>query len=146
MTRAPDYIFCDIVAGQLPASVVFEDARVLAFMDLAQTTEGHTLVVPRAHFDDMRDFDPTTGAAVMNAVAAVTARVTAAFEPEGLTIRHNIGEAGGQDVFHAHFHVYARYQGDGLHRPYQSAPSRPSRAELDRLATTIRMHLPDRPT
>lgn len=145
MTRQTACTFCDIVAGDLPASVVFEDDRVLAFMNLAQATEGHTLVIPKTHYDDIRDFDPATGTAVMDAVARVTRAVSEAFAPDGLTIRHNIGAAGGQDVFHAHFHVQARYTGDGLHRAYSSAPRHPPRAELDRLAATIREQLPGEP-
>jgi histidine triad (HIT) family protein len=145
MTRQPDCIFCDIVAGKLPASVVLEDDLVLAFMNLGQFNDGHVLVIPKAHLSDVREFDPGIGTAAMNAVTQVSRAVTEAFAPDGLTVRHNIGDAGGQDVFHAHIHVQARTDGDGLHRAYPSAPPHPARAELDRLAATIRNHLPDLP-
>jgi histidine triad (HIT) family protein len=145
VTRQPDCIFCDIVAGELRASIVLEDDLVLAFMNLGQFNDGHVLVIPKAHLRDVREFDPGVGAAVMNAVTQVSRAVTQAFAPDGLTVRHNIGDAGGQDVFHAHIHVQARNDGDGLHRAYPSAPPHPPRAELDRLASTIRDHLPDLP-
>lgn len=143
--RAPGCVFCDIVAGTESASVVLENDRVLAFLDLAQATEGHTLVIPKAHHADIREFDPATGAAVMAAVGEVARALTEAFNPDGLTIHHNIGEAGGQDVFHAHFHVHPRFVGDSLLLGYATAPPHPARAKLDRLAATIREHLPDHP-
>ena len=142
MNRSPDCVFCDIVAGHEPASVVFEDGEVLAFMNLVQFNPGHVLVIPKAHRADIRDFEPPLGAAVMTAVARIARAVAATFEPDGLTVQHNIGEAGGQDVFHAHLHIYTRYAGDGLHRTYPQSPPHPPRAELDRLAERIRSELP----
>lgn len=135
-------VFCDIVAGEEAASVVFEDDRVLAFMNRAQFNAGHVLVIPMPNRADARELEPMLGAAIMNAVSEVARAVTRAFQPDGLTVQHNIGAAGGQDVFHAHVHIYTRHPGDGLHRTYPQAPPRPPRAELDALAERIRTELP----
>ena len=141
MDRSANCVFCDIVRGHEPASVVYEDGQVLAFMSLVQFNAGHVLVIPKAHRADVRDFEPSLGTAVMTAVTRVARAVTATFEPDGLTVQHNVGEAGGQDVFHAHVHIYTRYAGDGLHRTYPQSPPHPPRAELDRLAERIRDRL-----
>ncbi|MPZ99655.1 MAG: HIT domain-containing protein [Dehalococcoidia bacterium] len=134
-------IFCDIVAGTAPASVVHEDERTLAFMDLHQFHPGHVLVVPKAHRVDARELEDDLAGAVMLTVVRIARAVTAAFEPEGISISHAIGEAAGQEVPHAHFHVWPRYFEDGLLRVYLSKSASPPRDELDEQARRIRERL-----
>jgi histidine triad (HIT) family protein len=141
MDGAPGCVFCAIVAGEEPANMVLEDYEVLAFMNRAQLSAGHVPVIPKAHRVDLRDFEPSLNAAIMHAVSAVAGAVTMPVAPDGLTSQHNIGEAGGQDVFHAHFHVYAPQHGDGLHRTYPQSPPHPPRSELDALARRIRAEI-----
>jgi histidine triad (HIT) family protein len=131
-------IFCRIIVGEEPGSFVLDEPAVVAFLDINQFAPGHVLIVPRTHRADVREFEPELSAAVLDAVARVARAVTAVFRPDGLSVMHNIGEAGGQDVFHAHFHVYPRYHGDGMLRLYPTAPGRPSRAALDEVAARLR--------
>ena len=103
-------IFCDIAQGTRPASVVFADELTMAFVDLRQFHDGHTLVIPRHHTRDVRDLDDTTGAAFMATVIRITRAVDAAFPNEGLSLWHSIGPAAFQEVPHLHFHIHPRNQ------------------------------------
>lgn len=135
-------VFCAIAAGREPASVVWEGALALAFMDLRQPTPGHVLVIPRAHIPDLLSLDDGTGAALMAGVARVARAVADAFAPDGLNLWQSTGAAAGQEVFHLHLHVLPRRIGDGLFRVYGGAPPRPSpRAALDSLAAEVRARL-----
>lgn len=136
-----DCVFCRIVAGLEPASLVHEDEHALAYMDLRQFHPGHVLVIPRRHMNDVRDLDDETGAALMSLVARITRAVAAAFPNEGLSLWHSIGEAGFQEVPHLHIHVHPRRLDDGMLRGYPQAPTLPSRSELDEHAATLRRYL-----
>lgn len=134
-------IFCEIVRGEAEASVAYEDEATLAFMDLRQFHPGHTLVVPKRHIVDIYELDDATGTALMSSVARVARGVRAALEPEGLNVWQSNGAAGGQEVFHLHFHVLPRWSGDGLLRIYPRRPDYPTRATLDETAGMIRAAL-----
>lgn len=134
-------VFCEIVAGERPASVVHEDDLTVAFMDLRQFHPGHTLIIPRTHIGDVRELDDSTGAALMAALARITHAVSAAFPNEGLSVWHSIGAAANQEVPHLHFHVHSCRIGDGLLRIYPAAPTTPGAATRDAYATRIREHL-----
>jgi histidine triad (HIT) family protein len=136
-----DCVFCEIAAGRSPASIVHEDALTMAFVGLRQFHPGHTLVVPRAHFADVRDLDPATGAALMATVSRITRAVGLAFLNQGLSLWHSIGEAAFQEVPHLHIHVHPRLRDDGFLRVYPSAPPLPDRQTLDGYAARIRERL-----
>ena len=133
-----DCIFCRIIAGTAPASVVHEDAVTLAFMDLRQANPGHVLVVPKSHVSDIRFLDPATGTALMQALGRLTRAVDRAFPQQGLSLWHSIGEAAFQEVPHLHFHVHPRQPGDGLLRIYPEPPTIADQATRDRLAVRVR--------
>ncbi len=132
-----DCVFCRIVAGEAEASIAYEDAATLAFMDRGQFAQGHTLVVPKRHVKDIFELDDETGAAVMAATARVARGVDGAFSPHGINIWQS-NRAPWQEVFHFHVHVLPRWQGDGLVRFTPPSRERPPRAELDRQAEAIR--------
>lgn len=134
-------MFCAIVAGDEAASVLFEDSATMEFLDIRQFHPGHVLVIPKEHVADVRELDDALGAAVMRSVGRASRAVTAAIAPDGINVWHAAGEAAGQDVFHAHFHVYPRYAGDGMLAVYPSKPTEPPREELDRIAVEIRARL-----
>jgi histidine triad (HIT) family protein len=105
-------VFCQIVRGTEPASIVWEDDLTIAAVDLRQFHPGHVLVIPRQHLRDVRDLDYATGAAVMATVVRVTRAVAAAFPNQGMSLWHSIGEAAFQEVPHLHIHVHPRILGD----------------------------------
>jgi histidine triad (HIT) family protein len=135
-------IFCLIVAGDAPASVVHDDGVVVAFMDLYPVTPGHTLVVPKAHSLGLRDLPDDIGARMW----AVARRVAQALDrsplrSDGVNLFLADGEAAGQDVFHTHLHVIPRYAGDGFVVHGTRREIDPTRTELDDHAELIRGEL-----
>src|SRR5215467_16409587 len=135
-------VFCKIVRGTEPASLVWEDELTLAFMDLRQFHAGHTLVIPRRHLCDVRDLDFALGAALMATVARITRAVAGAFPNQGLSLWHSIGEAADQEVPHLHIHVHPRLLHDGLLRVYPSAAALPDELIRAGYAERLRSYLP----
>ncbi|WP_048715241.1 HIT family protein [Streptococcus sp. 343_SSPC] len=104
-----DCIFCKIVAGEIPASKVYEDDHFLAFLDISQVTPGHTLVIPKKHARNLLEMTPDETAALFNIVSRVTKKVESATRPQGMNIISNMEEIAGQSVFHTHVHILPRY-------------------------------------
>ncbi|MET8997219.1 HIT domain-containing protein [Amycolatopsis sp. NPDC004169] len=115
-------VFCAIVAGRMPAAIVYEDLRTLAFLDITAVMEGHTLVIPKAHVTDLWQITAADAAAVMRTAHRLARRIREVLRPDGMTLFQANGEAGWQDVFHFHLHVVPRLTGDHLHRPWQAQP------------------------
>ena len=134
-------VFCEIVRGSQPASIVWQDDLVLAVVDLRQFHAGHTLVIPRQHLRDVREIDYATGAALMSLVTRVTRAVAATFPNQGLSLWHSIGEAADQEVPHLHIHVHPRQIGDQLLKIYPSMAALPERETLDKYAALLRARL-----
>ena len=111
-------VFCQIVRGTIPASVVYEDAATLAFVDVRQFHAGHVLVIPRTHLLDVLELDPATGVALMAMVARMTRAVGRALPHESLSLWHSIGPAAFQEVSHLHFHIHPRFHNDDFLRVY----------------------------
>jgi histidine triad (HIT) family protein len=110
-----DCIFCKIINGEIPSAKVYEDENVLAFLDISQVTKGHTLVIPKVHKENVFDLTDEIAANVFSAVPKVANAIKAAYNPIGLNVLQNNGEAAGQSVFHFHMHLIPRYgKGDGF--------------------------------
>ena len=134
-------IFCRIVNGTAPSSIVAETERALAFMDINQPTPGKVLVIPRAHIRDVYSLDPDTAAAVFQLAVQVAKAVKTALKPDGLNLFQSNERAAGQDVFHFHLHILARYDGDRDRVRLALQTNLPPRAELDQLAEQISQHV-----
>ncbi|MHB8235392.1 MAG: HIT family protein [Solirubrobacteraceae bacterium] len=121
----PDCIFCRIVAGELPATIVGEDERTISFMDIAPATRGHALVIPRAHSADLLEIEPDDLAAVTQAAKQLAARQKQRLGADGVNLLNACGAVAFQTVFHFHMHVIPRYERDGLRLPWVPAPGDP---------------------
>jgi histidine triad (HIT) family protein len=121
-----DCIFCKIVAGELPATIVDRDEHTIAFMDINPATRGHALVVPRLHTPDLLSIDPDELAAVTGAAQRLAARAKERLKADGVNVINSCGAAAWQTVFHFHLHVIPRYQGDPLRLPWLPAPGDPT--------------------
>ena len=108
-------IFCRIIKGELPAHRVYEDEQVLAFMDISPINHGHVLIIPKKHYSELRSIPLDTSIAVWQVVKKVERAIwqTSDLTCDGTNILQNNGAAAGQEVFHAHFHVIPRRDGDG---------------------------------
>lgn len=133
-----DCIFCDIIEGKLPKSVVYEDDVALAFMDIQPINTGHVLVVPKEHFVYLSDMDEDTGAHLFRIAMRVQEAIRRSGLPcEGINLFLADGEAAFQEVFHVHLHVFPRYRGDTF-KIDADWNVHPSRQELDEVAERIR--------
>lgn len=113
MTEQQDCVFCAIAAGEAEASVVHEDDRVVAFMDLGAVTPGHVLVVPRLHAVGLEDLDEDTSTHVWRIGHRLgRALRRSGLRCEGVNVFLADGEAAFQEVFHFHLHVFPRFRGD----------------------------------
>ena len=123
MPRAdPECLFCKIAAGEIPATIVAEDERTIAFMDINPATRGHALVIPRAHARDVHEIDPEDLKAVVARAQAIAARQVERLGADGVNLLNSSGRAAWQSVFHFHMHVIPRYAGDPLRLPWTPAP------------------------
>ena len=126
---ADDCIFCAIVAGDAPATLVDEDEHTIAFMDIHPWTTGHALVIPREHAKDLLEISPEDLAACAQAAQRLARKASENLGATGVNIVNSCGAAAWQTVFHFHIHVIPRYEDDPL-----ELPVRPQRAEPEELA------------
>ena len=126
---ADDCIFCSIVAGDAPATIVDEDEHTLAFMDIHPWTRGHALVIPREHHENLYDIPDETLSQVMAAAKRLGGRVREGLNADGVNLLNSTGRAAWQTVFHFHVHVIPRYDDDPL-----ELPIRPQEGDKDEIA------------
>ena len=120
-----DCIFCQIVAGEGPATIVDSDERTVAFMDIHPATRGHALVVPRAHYADLAEIPDDELATCVQAARRLAERAVERLGADGVNLLNAQGRAAWQTVFHFHFHVIPRYEGDPLRLPWTPGPGDP---------------------
>lgn len=130
-----DCIFCKIAAGELPAHKVYEDRRVLAFLDIQPGTTGHTLVIPKAHAETFFDLEDADRDAVFAAARRIGEALRVETGAEGLNLHQSNGSAAGQVIFHFHLHLLPRWQDDGLRSPWRAGETRSE--ELAELAARL---------
>ena len=120
-------VFCSIVAGESSSYQVAESDRALAFLDINPAVEGHTLVIPKAHADDIWDLDPDDGREVWALAQEVAHVLQERIRPDGMTLFQANGKFGWQHVFHFHLHVVPRWADDTLHKPWEMKEGDPAR-------------------
>jgi histidine triad (HIT) family protein len=122
----PACIFCKILAGELPSTIVDEDERTIAFLDINPATRGHALVIPRAHSTDLLSVDPEDLSAVALACQRLAGRMRERLAVDGVNLVNSCGAVAWQTVFHFHVHVIPRYADDPLRLPWVPAPGDPA--------------------
>lgn len=130
----PSNIFAKILSGDIPSVTVWEDADVLAFMDVFPQSEGHVLVISKTSTaQNLLEVEPEVLAKLTAAVQRTARAVAKALSPDGFSIMQFNGEAGGQTVFHLHFHIIPRWAGRELkghgHAPMADAGALKALAE-----------------
>ena len=108
-----DCVFCKIIAGEIPAYKVYEDDDVLAFLDITPVNPGHTLVIPKRHYDDLLGLPEAEAARLIGVVKKIAPAVVAGVGAAGFNLELNNGPVSGQLVNHVHWHIVPRYEGDG---------------------------------
>lgn len=130
-----DCLFCKIVAGEIPCEKVYEDDSVIAFLDIFPAAAGHTLIVPKSHFDTITNTPESVLAQLVSVSKKASGAITRAFHADGVNLFQNNGEAAGQLVHHIHFHVIPRFINDGLivglkQKPYKGDQIKQTRQKI----------------
>lgn len=138
-----DCIFCKIVNKEVEASVVFEDDKCIAFLDIQPVNPGHTLVIPKKHFVNLGDCPDELASHIITVVKKINKGLSESVKCEGVFNAVMNGEAASQEVFHLHFHAIPRFKGDGFGFKFDEAygVKLPPREELNDIANRIRSNL-----
>lgn len=139
MTYDDNNVFAKILRGELPCQKVYETDKALAFMDIMPRGDGHVLVIPKVKARNILDVKPDDLADLVKAVQIVGQAAKEALAADGLTIQQFNESAGGQVVFHLHFHVIPRFDGVSL-KPHSGQMEKPEL--LADFAAKIRAALP----
>ncbi len=134
----PDCIFCKIIKGKISCSKIYEDEKILAFLDISPINPGHTLVIPKNHSQNLvQTSDEDLSAAIM-VMKKIVPAILKAVGAEAFNVITNNGEISGQTVGHTHFHIMPRFKGDGyklwVGKTYQEG-------EMERIASRIQKEL-----
>ncbi len=109
-----DCIFCKIVKKEIPADFVYENDKIVAFLDVMPINPGHTLVVPKEHHVDMLETPDDVLSDIITRTKKIASAIIKAVKADGFNIGVNTKPAAGQAVFHTHFHIIPRFNNDGL--------------------------------
>ena len=108
-------VFCEIIKGNIPSKKIYEDDKVLAILDISQATRGHTLIMPKQHYENLFEIDNETLAHLITAAKKIS---THYMEKDknilGINLLNNNGTQAGQSVMHYHMHILPRYKDDNL--------------------------------
>ena len=109
-----DCIFCKIVKKELPAFIFYEDEFVIVFLDINPLVEGHTLVVPKKHYESIFDIDEEVLQKIISVSQKMSKRIKEALRVEGVNLINSSGVVAGQSVPHFHLHIIPRREGDEI--------------------------------
>jgi len=132
-------VFCKIVAGQIPSTKIYEDDIILAFLDIGPISDGHTLVVPKQHFEKLHECSGEILGQISCCLGRIAKVVAEVMEADGYNVLCNNGRAAGQLVDHLHFHIIPRKSGDGVFNRWPSYKYEQGRMET--IAEKIRSNL-----
>ena len=130
-------IFAKILRGEIPCFKVYEDDETLCFMDIMPRTDGHCLVIPKTPCRNVLDASDAQLAAVMATVKKVANAARTAFDADGITLQQFNETAGGQEVFHLHFHIHPRHAGLAMRAPGQMGDMDAIKAHAERISAAL---------
>ena len=132
-------VFCNIVKKQMPASIIYQNQAVMAFLDIRPLTMGHTLVIPKHHYSDILDIPEEELIQVYLVTKKVSLPIKEATHADGISIVQQNGKAAGQDIFHLHVHIVPRFEEQKLPSFHELVEV--ERAKLDDMAKRIKEKL-----
>ena len=107
-------IFCQIVAGEIPAKKIYEDEHYLAFLSVGPASPGHTIVIPKKHIATFAELESKAAADLMQVVQKLAIEIKAKLNADAFNLGLNNGEIAGQAIPHVHWHIIPRYKNDSL--------------------------------
>ena len=132
-------IFCKIANGIIPSATIYENSDFKVILDVSPASKGHTLILPKEHFDNIFDMDADTAGKLFSLAAAVARALKQATGCDGMNIVQNNGEIAGQTVFHFHMHLIPRYEGDSVQVSWE--PGTATKEELNEFAAAVKKAL-----
>jgi len=138
MKYDPNCIFCKIVKGEIPAAKVYENHKYLAFLDIGPVNPGHTLVIPKEHYEDLISTPDEILDGMLNDAKKIAKAILKAVNSDGFNLVINNGKVSGQLVPHLHIHIMPRFPNDGHHLFRQGSYKE---GEMQRVAEAIRQNL-----
>lgn len=141
-----DCVFCKIVGGDIPANILYEDDHCLAILDAFPAQEGHSLIIPKAHHENLLELPTDLAKQIMAASQKIAAAIIKALEVQSFNVLQNNGHQAGQEVMHYHMHLIPRYPGRGNRGSAEALhPSgyeyKPSKADLEQIAERIKTQI-----
>ena len=136
---ADDCLFCKMVAGKIPVTKIYEDEVVLSFLDIGPISDGHTLVIPKQHFEKLHDCPAELLGQVFTRIGKIAGAVAATMDSDGYNLLCNNGRAAGQLIEHLHFHIVPRNTGDRLFSRWPSFEYKDGK--IEEIAKAIRENL-----
>lgn len=135
-------IFCKIIDGTIPSAKIYEDEHVYAFMDIMPVTEGHVLLIPKKHVENVYDFTEDEASHLFAAAPKIANALKAEFKPAGMNLLQNNGAPAGQSVFHFHLHFIPRYDDtDGIQLGWVPKENEYTSERIQELAGAIQERL-----
>lgn len=116
----PNCIFCKIISGDIPSSVLYEDEDFKAIMDISPASKGHVIILTKLHFANIFELGDDVAGKVLILARKIASAMKEELDCEGINLLQNNGEAAGQTVFHIHFHLIPRYKDDSVHLTWTS--------------------------
>ncbi len=133
-----DCIFCKIIKGEISSTKIYEDEKVLAFLDINPINPGHTLIIPKVHSQDLLEVTEDDLISIIKVVNKVVPAVLKGVEAKGFNLGVNNGAVAGQAVNHLHFHIMPRFEND-CHKLWSGKPYK--EGEIDEVAEKIKNNL-----
>lgn len=112
--RKDDCIFCKILKGEIPSYKVYEDDSFIGILDINPSAKGHVIIIPKNHAANIFELSEKDAKEIFIVAKKIAEAIKKAYQPDGINILQNNGEAAGQTVFHLHVHVIPRYKDDTI--------------------------------
>ena len=137
--NAAECLFCKMVARQIPVTKIYENDDILAFLDIGPVSDGHTLIIPKQHYEKLDECPPELLAKVASYFEKIAKAVSSAMNSDGYNVLCNNGRAAGQVINHLHFHIIPRSIGDGVFSRWPSYKY--TEGKIEEIAKQIREKL-----
>ncbi|MBN1975610.1 MAG: HIT domain-containing protein [Sedimentisphaerales bacterium] len=129
-------LFCKMALGQIPVEKIYEDDVVLSFLDIGPISDGHSLVIPKQHYEEIHNCPADVLAQVASEIGKIAGAIAAAMNADGYNVMSNNGRAAGQVIDHLHFHIIPRKAGDGIFNRWPSYKYK--EGQIEKVAAQIR--------
>lgn len=130
-----DCVFCKIIKKEIPSNIIYENDKVIVFLDINPVNDGHTLIVPKEHYENLLDAPKEILEELILATQKIAKAVTKALNYSGFNLGVNNGQVAGQIIPHLHFHIIPRKEGDNL-KPWPGRKT--NQKDLEKIAQKIR--------